>query len=142
MSSFQESRFTPANKNELLNAIHILKKSPESANATYGCISTWDTRLITDMSYLFFHTNYTSFEDGDIGDWDVSNVTNMNGMFHGSENFNQDIGKWDVSKVKNMRSMFQHATKFNQDIGKWDVSKVESMEYMFWNTNFNQEIGI
>lgn len=34
---------------------------------------------------------------GHISDWDVSNVTNMNNMFHKANAFNQDISRWNVS---------------------------------------------
>ena len=37
-----------------------------------------------------------------IGNWDVSNVTDMFGMFAGNSVFNQPIGDWDVSNVTNM----------------------------------------
>ena len=43
--------------------------------------------------------------DGDISNWDVSNVTSMATMFAYSE-FNGDLSKWDVSKVTIMREMF------------------------------------
>ena len=66
----------------------------------------------------------TSFNQ-DISSWDVSNVTNMSGMF-GNSSFNQDISSWDVSNVTNMSSMFQDSP-FNQDIGSWDVSNVTTM---------------
>ena len=55
--------------------------------------------------------------------WDVSNVTDMYGMFAYSS-FNQNIGGWDVSNVTDMYGMFYDATSFNQDIGYWDVSNV------------------
>ena len=37
--------------------------------------------------------------NGDIGNWDTSNVNNMCNMFFGSNNFNQDISRWDTSNV-------------------------------------------
>ena len=79
---------------------------------------------------------------GNIGDWDVSNVTNMGGMFKSASNFNQDIGSWDVSNVTAMYSMF-FATAFNQDISGWDVGSVANMRkgcssHAF---SFNQDIG-
>ena len=44
---------------------------------------------------------------------------------------NQYIGDWDVSNVTNMRSMFSDATSFNQPIGDWNVSNVTDMSGMF-----------
>ena len=43
--------------------------------------------LITDMSELFL---YRGFNDN-IGNWDVSSVTNMDQMFRGATSFNQDL---------------------------------------------------
>jgi len=84
--------------------------------------------------------------DQDIGDWNVSNVTDMEGMFmtfylRRPVAFSKDIGKWNVSNVKNMSRMFEGADYFNQDIGRWNVSSVTDMSRMFYNTDFNQDIG-
>ena len=50
----------------------------------------------------------------DIGNyWDVSIVTNMEGMFYGCSQFNQDISRWNVGNVTNMDSMFSECTNFN-----------------------------
>ena len=59
-----------------------------------------------------------------IGDWDVSSVTSMEGMFGQATVFNQLIGDWDVSSVTVMKFMFNGATVFDQPIGGWNVSKV------------------
>merc|ERR1719181_2560285 len=62
--------------------------------------------------------------DQDIGAWDVSGVTNMQGMFYCEGNtcsFNQDIGAWDVSRVTTMQSMFLLADAFDQNLG-WCVA--------------------
>jgi surface protein len=40
----------------------------------------------------------------------------MHGMFAVSAAFNQDIGDWDVSKVTNMMSMFRKSSAFNQNL--------------------------
>ena len=78
----------------------------------------------------------------DIGDWDVSNVSNMGFMFNDARIFNQDIGDWDVSNVSNMGFMFNGARIFNQDISRWDVREVDDMSNMFVGANaFNQNLG-
>ena len=52
-------------------------------------------------------------------------------MFSGSYAFNQDIGNWDVSAVMRMDGMFGFAQAFDQDIGSWDVSAAMRMDAMF-----------
>ena len=77
----------------------------------------------------------------DISSWDVSNVTNMSGMFGKAEVFNQPIGNWDVSNVMDMSAMFLNAKTFNQPIDKWDTSNVTSIKRMFESAvDFNQPL--
>src|SRR5690625_6487202 len=80
------------------------------------------------MSRMFFDNFHF---DQDISAWDVSNVTDMSGMFALAERFNSPIGDWDVSSVTDMSYMFIGDTNpnedgviFNQDISEWDVSSV------------------
>ena len=49
---------------------------------------------------------WSKFFNQPIGDWDVSNVTDMSYMFYGHQSFNQPIGDWDVSNVTDMYTMF------------------------------------
>ena len=117
-----------------------------------------DTSNITDMSQLFASTygsdggynrrwllgdstdaiDFSRF-DGDISQWDVSNVKKMRAMFKGSK-FNGDISNWDVSKVQDMAQMFR-LSKFNGDISKWDVSGVRNMTRMFYKSKFNGDLS-
>jgi surface protein len=52
-----------------------------------------------------------------IGDWDVSNVTNMEDLFIDA-NFNEPIGNWNVSNVTNMKNSYaqKNALKINHPI--------------------------
>ena len=104
-------------------------------------ISSWDVSNVTNMNGMFSgQSSAPASFNQDIGNWDVSSVTNMSGMFY-STAFNQDIGNWDVSNVTDMSFMFNRTSNFNQDIGGWDVSNVTNMEYMFYSAAFNQDIG-
>ena len=102
------------------------------------------TTRITDMSNMFFNCDAPDFNQA-IGNWDVSNVTNMNRMFNaecGAVQFNQDLSFWDVSNVTNMGGMFYGAAAFNQDISNWDVSNVTNKGNMFNGAAaFNQDIS-
>ena len=103
-----------------------------------------DVSEIEDMSYLFNAEEYKEFRhfNGDISLWNVSNVTNMLGMFNYCIEFNCDISEWDVSNVTNMKCMFYWCKNFNCDISGWDVSKVKDMYCMFWGCEkFNFDLS-
>ena len=52
--------------------------------------------------------NARSF-DGDLSGWDVSRVTDMEGMFWEARSFDGDLSGWDVSSVTDMYRMFNKA---------------------------------
>jgi surface protein len=58
-------------------------------------------------------------------------------MFHFSK-FNGDISNWNVSNVESMRGMFEHS-KFNRDISNWDVSVCCDMSWMFYECYIKKE---
>ena len=101
-----------------------------------GDISNWDVSNVTDMSRMFSHAEF----NGNISDWDVSNVKDMDSMFEYS-NFNGDISEWDVSNVKNMYRMFKNSEFNNDSICNWDVSNVVNMMGMFNTSPFNHDIS-
>jgi surface protein len=115
---------------EVVDNSLLRKRRDEGVDMTKLC-----TSLVTDMSRLFENFQF----DGQIGNWDVSNVIDMNHMFRNTY-FNQPIGEWDVRKVTDMSFMFVHSP-FNQSLKNWNVSKVKNMSYMFSISPFNQPIG-
>jgi surface protein len=119
----------------------------DMSNLIFGCgddfnqpIGNWDVSNVTDMSFMFYVECGLSQFNQDISHWDVSNVINMEGMLGGSASFAQDLNQWDVSNVTNMARMFVYSS-FNQPINNWDVSNVTNMQSMFYdNYQFNQDI--
>jgi surface protein len=85
---------------------------------TYGDIADWDVSCVTDMDFIFRET--TAF-DGDLGDWDVSKVTYMAMMFDGATAFNGDLSDWDVASVTTMQMMF-HEAPYDRDLD-WCVDE-------------------
>jgi surface protein len=122
-----ESTNTPTNIRELAKII----KDECSKNGWECNLNHIDVSKMTRLDNLFTMINGLSEFNGDISKWNVSNVTNMSGMFAGSK-FNGDISQWDVSKVDDMARMFANS-KFEGDINNWDVANVEDMRYMFDN---------
>ena len=91
-----------------------------------------DVSNVTNMYGLFINLNPYNI---DISDWDISNVKNMGYMFDNCKNFNSDLSKWNVSNVKNMPGMFYNCKTFNSDLSEWDVSNVKDMYFMFGKCN-------
>ena len=134
-SRLHESEYTerPKNKDELVKIIRVTTRK-EGDNCDLNFI---DVSRIKDMSYLFSDKCGLNFFNGDISEWDVSNVEDMSGMFMYSD-FNQDISKWNVSKVKNMEGMFLYS-HFNQDISDWDISNIKNTKDMLTGTKIKDE---
>jgi len=123
----------------LQTAVNAWFTDETAATATYGHISTWNVSNVTDMEDLF--KGRENWND-DISHWDVSNVTNMHDMFYGAKSFNQPLDTWDVSKVTDMSYMLRNCFEFNQPLNSWDVSNVRNMTNMFANAwVFNQDLS-
>ena len=106
----------------------------------YIDISDWDVSNVTNMNGMFFMCDELK-SVGDISKWNVSKVTDMNSMFNGCNEleFIGDISEWDVSNVTNMGHMFNSCNNFNQDISNWNVSKVMFKYRMFYNCAIKEE---
>ena len=125
---------------ELKNRIQELYKE-QGEGDTLDVSSLTDLIKCDDFSNLFRRFYKVERIIG-LEDWDVSEVTNMRGMFGGCINFNSDLSKWDVSNVENMREMFWDCQTFNSDLSNWDVSNVEDMGFMFYNCKtFNSDLS-
>ena len=132
-------QFMPTSSESLALAVRTVCQAVN--NVDFGHISTWDVGEITDMTGLFhgFFVRDCARIWGDISNWNTSSVTNMQAMFAASS-FNQDLSNWDVSQVTNMQGMFLNASSFNQDLSKWNVSQVTDMQQMFAGASaFSQE---
>ena len=108
-------------------------------------LSSWATKVgnVTDMHGMFKACVGLESLDG-LGSWNVSNVTNMSGMFSradvdeiGADNLTDisALSGWNVSSVTDMSSMFADCKKLTgpADLSKWDISKVTDLSSMFSN---------
>jgi surface protein len=65
--------------------------------------------------------------------WDFpATLTTIGGMFSDCTNFNGNVENWNVSNIEDMGALFRQCTHFNQDLTTWDVSNVTNMSFMFF----------
>ena len=105
-------------------------------NCTNLTCTAKDAPIISTTSLFLCFEGCPNF-NGEIGNWDVKDVTNMASMFKiasGTGKFNQYIGNWDTAKVTTMNQMFAGQREFNQDISTKEVT-VNSVTYTAWNTS-------
>ncbi len=69
----------------------------------------------------------------------LSNATDLSGMFANANKVNSPLNHWDVSTIENMRSMFSYALAFNQSLASWNVSNVDNMTAMLDYSNLSVE---
>ena len=70
-----------------------------------------------------------------VGDFDTSNVTNMNNMFSGcSSLISLDLSGFDTSNVTKMYNMFNGCNSLiSLDLSNFNTIKVTNMQHMFYN---------
>ncbi len=101
-------------------------------------INAWDLSNVTDVSGMFF--NAELFNQG-LDTWNTSSVTHMSYMFSWATEFNQPIDAWNTNSVTDMSGMFYEATNFNQPLGNWNTKFVTDMSVMFaYASNFDQAL--
>jgi surface protein len=111
------------------------QSSSDMSNLT--SVMRWGDIQWESMAYMFFGANNLTFTATDTPN--LSQVTNMELMFAsaiGESIFNEDLSNWDISSVTNMQGMFAGATSFNQNLGNWDIRNVEKFDSEFLGGGF------
>jgi len=94
--------------------------------------SNLDVSNVKNMNNMFCNCRSLLSLNG-ISDWDISDVTDMTGMFGYCvllETLN--LSKWNVANVTNMNTMFTECSSLvSLDISNWDISNVKNTLSMF-----------
>jgi hypothetical protein len=95
---------------------------------------------INDENIRDYVRIYLENRDGSIKNWDVSNVTNMEGFFSNTD-FNEPL-TCETPNVTTMSNMFSNCPNFNSTI-TFNAPKLKDMSSMFMNcTSLNSLITI
>ncbi len=96
---------------------------------------------LTNMSKLYYGANLLSYpNEGNITNWDMSNVTSINGMFKNGKQIVLDLNNWanTLSSGVDMTEAFSSSNTdsfYKLDLQNWDMSGANATR-MFANTVF------
>jgi|GEM_PF-3637238 len=72
-----------------------------------------------------------------LGQWDVSNITNMLASFYRCNLGDVDLSSWNVSNVTTFKNAFNASSWTGNGAGNWDVTSVTTAENMFAGANLS-----
>jgi surface protein len=110
-----------------------------------SAIGNWNTSKVTTFAAMFqnqplfnrdINTTVTTINGVTYTAWDTLNVTNMSNVFGVYRNtgiFNQNIDNWNTSKVTTMQSMFRGQILYDKSVGTKQVT-VGASTYTAWDT--------
>ena len=104
-----------------------------------GCTALQSIEMPTKKIYFsgtirFWFRSCEKLTSIDVSCFDVSKVTELNGVFSGCKSLTNIVGleNWDTSKVTAMGSVFYYCSSLKElKIEKWNVSSVNSFSSMF-----------
>jgi Mycoplasma protein of unknown function, DUF285 len=91
-------------------------------------LRNWDTSATSSMKALFSET-FSFNKRNVLSSWDVSNVLNMAEIFKFSS-FDGNISNWNVANVNDLQYAFSGAGSFNRNLSPWNVSQVSKFDGM------------
>ncbi len=124
-----------------LTDVTSMKLMFSACNSLVGnnTMSNWNISNVTSLQGTF---SGCYLFNQPVGNWNTQNVTDMSTTFFLAKEFNQPLANWNTSNVLHMNAMFGSALKFNQPIGNWDVHNVLETELMFSSASaFNQPLN-
>ncbi len=97
--------------------------SNEADQPKLKSIEQWGTAQWTNLAVAFRRASNMEYNATDTPD--LSKVYSMYRMFYYANKFNGDISNWNVSNITRMDNIFIGATAFNQNLGKWFITQRE-----------------
>jgi surface protein len=110
------------------------------AHAFNGDISNWDVSNVEILSWTFHDAK--SF-NGDLSNWNTSSATEMVFLFYGASAFTgRGVENFKLTNVEDIHGCFYQATMFDANLTAWDTSLVVDMSETFYGASSFQGIGV
>lgn len=117
--------------NEVIATDDNIEELVREAIRNYGTgvdLNYIDTSAVTKMNSLFDQEDF----EGDVSQWDVSSVTNMEYMFYKCEHFNCDLTRWEPKSLRDAHCMFKYCYEFKGlGLKTWKVPELKEAYSMF-----------
>lgn len=123
-------------------------KVTKANNMFTGCkalnsvdLSTFDTGSLTDISYMFQGCTNTTFENINLNNLNVSNVTKAGWIFSSCNGvINLDLSSWTLPKVTDLSASFYGCNAKKIDLSNATGENVTQTNMMFFNAMRVNEI--
>ena len=127
----------------LFSVSYLLHWYYATNNLTEVDVSKWNVSNCTNICGMFGRCKKLKYVKG-IENWDISNVTNISWLFTLCESLVEvDFGNWDTSNVTNMYNMFCWCSTLKKiDVSRWNTSKVTDMGNMFQDCSRLTELNL
>lgn len=78
-----------------------------------------------------------------MGNWDVSNISDFGTCFDSCTLFNTNIENWDMTSTTSVESMFSDCHTYNSPLNGWSLANFSSLNSTFYNAfAFNQDLDL
>ena len=104
---------------------------PYRTNQFNANLGGWTINTASSVTMWDMFRGASSFTGAGIGAWNVTKVTDCEGMFDNARSFNEDISSWNTYAINWFTDMFKNAVNFDQDITGWPHGGTNNVNNMF-----------
>ena len=99
-----------------------------------------DVSKVTDISYMFFRSNFSSI---DLSSWDTKRLKYVDSLFSGAiKPKNIDLSSWDVRSLLRTNKMFASAGTEHINLSGWNSNQLTDTSEMFLDTYALQTLNL
>ena len=139
-------------KEELVDGVYEIELKSEEHFTSFSFQGKTDLLTVDYLNVTHRVTVFANVFGGcsnltkiNVSNWDVSKVSNMNGMFSGCSKLTElDVSNWDVRNARYMYNVFANCTSLTaiNGLDNWETDNLNATHYMFYNCAALTEINV